>query len=413
MTDDALQLKRRVYLLAICQGLYLTAAVLSVTVAALVGEALAPQSWMATVPYGAQFGTIVVFAYPAARLVARIGRRWSFALGAGAAVGSGAVGYAAVVNGSFPGLVLSHVLLGVFVTHANFYRFAATDGIQGDLKARAVSLVTAGGVFAGLVAPPMANVLRGLDQGATAFAPTYGLFAAIGALTMLAVAALPRHMGRQSGRRPEGSSVRAETAGWMSHAAGFAVAVYCAGVGYLIMNLLMIQSTLALAAVDVPFWLIATGIQIHVMCMFVPSFFTGGLIAATGHRRILLIGLGLLALSGTVGSLGGRPVNVIPALALLGVAWNFLFVGGTAYLTECYDEHQRYRAQGLNDTAVSVLAAIGAFTAGLLFESAGWQGSNLLALPIAAVGAFLVSRIVEPPGRMLSSAYEVAGRAGR
>lgn len=157
------------------------------------------------------------------------------------------------------------------------------------------------------------------------------------------------------------------------------------------MNLLMVQATLVLDAGHIAYHQIGVAIQVHVVCMFLPSFFTGRLIDRFGRRSILTAGFLLLAASGATGLLGTSVIEVMVALIFLGVAWNFLYVGGSAFLTLCHDEASASRIQGINDTAVSALAAIGALTAGMLFHWLGWFGSNLLVFPIALTGIMLIA----------------------
>jgi MFS family permease len=342
-------------------------------------------------PYGLQFAAIVVCAYPVAALMRRTGRRYGFILGALCAVAAGLVGFWAVDHGSFTALALSHLLLGAFVAHANYYRFAATDGVTTILRARAVALVTAGGVLAGIVGPLLSMQTRALSSTGE-FAGSYLLFSIAGVLTLGIIAALPPGQGGLS----EGSSGRSERLvhngdRLLTNPWGFFCAVYAAGVGYMMMNMLMVQSTLALKGARVPYEFVGIAMQLHVVSMFLPSFVTGRIIDRFGHRFVLGAGFVLLAMSGLVGATGVDPVSIVAALVLLGLAWNFLYVGGSAYVSVCHENWSRHSVQGLNETIVSVLAAAGAFAAGVLFAGFGWSLSNLLAVPLAAAGLLLIT----------------------
>lgn len=404
------QQKRRVYLLAMCQALFLSCAVASVSVAAIVGAELAPEPWMSTLPYGMQFAVVILCAYGVSRLMARLGRQPAFLLGAVFAISAGLIGFMAIRLESFAGLIASHVALGLFTAHANYYRFAATDGLPSQLRASAVSLVTAGGVIAGAVAPFLT-----MEAGTTAatpdFAYSYLLFSGAGLLSVILLLFLPPSDSapRVVPGRPD--SLASSAPAPFANRAGLMVAMYCAGLGYLVMNLLMVQATLVLDAGHVAYHLIGVTIQLHVICMFFPSFFTGRLIDRFGHRLILATGFVLLAISGAVGLLGTSVVEVMVSLVFLGIAWNFLYVGGSAFLTLCHDDASASRIQGINDTAVSALAAIGAFSAGILFHWLGWFGSNLLVFPIALTGLALIALSAPLPYRQpLREASQQPGR---
>ena len=378
--------QKRVYLLALCQALFLTCAVASVSVAAIVGAELAPTPWMTTLPYGLQFAVVILCAYPVSRMMGIMGRRPVFLLGACFAMAAGVTGYLAIRGGSFGGLILSHVLLGIFITHANYYRFAATDGVEEALRARAVALVTAGGVLAGIVAPLLTLEAGALFEGQS-FAHSYLIFSLAGFITFLVMLGVP---GLNTPSTPPATPAasRAESPAVPPSMAGVGafLAMYCAGGGYLVMNLLMVQSTLALNSGPGSHTLVGVAIQLHVVAMFLPSFFTGRFLERFGHARVLGAGFLLLVLSALMGMPGEAPVFVVPSLILLGVAWNFLYVGGSAFLTLCHSPDRAHRIQGINDTVVSGLAAVGALGAGALYHLLGWSGSLVLSLPVAGVG---------------------------
>lgn len=381
------QQRKRVYLLALCQALFLTCAVASVSVAAIVGSELAPTPWMTTLPYGLQFAVVILCAYPVSRMMGAMGRRPAFLMGACFAVAAGLAGYYAIRGGSFAGLTLSHVLLGIFITHANYYRFAATDGVAEALRARAVALVTAGGVLAGILAPLLTLEAGALFPGQS-FAHSYLIFSLAGVMTFLVMLRVPGLDGSVAASPNEGSTPKRDQPGVPASMAGLGILVtmYCAGAGYLVMNLLMVQSTLALNSGPGSHTLVGVAIQLHVVAMFLPSFFTGRLMERIGHLKVLGLGFLLLVLTALVGMPGRSALFVVPSLILLGVAWNFLYVGGSAFLTLCHSPERAHRVQGINDTVVSGLAAAGALSAGALYHLLGWSGSLTLALPIAGIG---------------------------
>lgn len=387
--DDLARQRLRVYLLAICQALFLTCAVASVSVAAIVGADLAPRPWLSTLPYGLQFAVVILCAYPVSRMMGAMGRRPAFLIGSCFAMVAGLLGFWAIQGESFVGLILSHILLGIFITHANYYRFAATDGVRDELKSRAVSLVTSGGVLAGIIAP-LLTLEAGQLFASQTFAHSYLLFSIAGLLSFGVLLLVPDLAG--TGAAPGQPAESASPAPLPSIArTGIILAIYCAGAGYLVMNLLMVQSTLVLNTGSASHNVIGVAIQLHVVCMFLPSFFTGRLMERFGHRQILGVGFILLVLSSLVGMLGTGASEVILSLVILGVAWNFLYVGGSAFLTLCHSSDLADRVQGVNDTVVSTLAAVGALSAGWLFHFIGWINSLALAIPIAIVGLAMLA----------------------
>ena len=380
------QQRKRVYLLALCQALFLTCAVASVSVAAIVGAELAPTPWMTTLPYGLQFAVVILCAYPVSRMMGAVGRRPAFLVGACFAMAAGVTGYQAIRTGSFAGLILSHVLLGIFITHANYYRFAATDGVEEVLRARAVALVTAGGVLAGILAPLLTLEAGALFAGQS-FAHSYLIFSLAGVITFLVMLRVPGlSTSAATSHGPAAPGRESPTVPPSMAAFGALLAMYCAGAGYMVMNLLMVQSTLALNSGPGSHTLVGVAIQLHVVAMFLPSFFTGRLMERFGHTRVLGLGFLLLALAALTGMPGRAPVFVVPSLIFLGVAWNFLYVGGSAFLTLCHSPDRAHRIQGINDTVVSGLAAVGALGAGALYHLLGWSGSLVLSLPVAGMG---------------------------
>lgn len=390
-------LPRSTYLLTLAQAVNLTTAVISVTIAALVGSAFAPSLAWGTVPYGAQFAAVMLFTYPASILMRKYGRKIIFYGGSGFLVGSGVVGYLAVTGRNFQLLIAAHALLGIYISCANFYRFAAVDNLAPQAKARAISWVVAGGVLAAIVGPLLASQLR-LVAGHAEFSLCYAALSLLGGLSFFILflwkpspaqrppaldldAMLPQiRAAMPPSARPSGLMV---------------TAVFSAAAGYLVMNFLMIQSSLVLKGIC-SFELTSRAIQIHVLAMFVPSFFTGALISALGLRNVLLLGFVLLAGAAGFGLADIEYSHVTVGLLLLGAGWNFVYVGGGALLAKSVHENDRHRWQGLNDTVIAACATLGAFLPAPLLSRLGWQASNLLVLPLCALGVFLCFWFISP-----------------
>ncbi len=372
----ATQLPFRTYLYFLAQSINLTTAVMSVTMAALVGSSLAPEPWLSTVPYGFQFLFVMLFTLPASRLMALIGRKKSFLLATLPLAASGVVGYLAIERQQFSWLVASHALLGMYIAFANFNRFAATDGLSATLKPRAISLVVAGGVIAALLGPLL---IRGLKNSSFTeeFAACYAAFA------LLALASLILNLfikeEKPAHRITTKKTSRGHTLKLVLHNKPLATAICVAAIGYGIMNLLMIQASMQLSHLHVHFSAISTAIQWHVLAMFAPSFFTGRLIQALGLKTIVISGILLLLLSSVINIVAQSYMALSTSLLILGLGWNFTYVGGSALLTSSLEGKPHFlEVQGLNDLGISVFATLGAFAPALLFSLLGWSGTNVL-----------------------------------
>lgn len=387
------RLPGKTWLYFTAQSINLTTAVMSVTMAAMVGAVLAPTPALATVPYGFQFLLLMLATYPAARLMALLGRKRAFMLGALALVVAGLSGYQAVRLGSFALLVLSHSALGVYVAFANFNRFAATDGLPTVLKPRALSLVVAGGVVAAFVGPALTGLLKDAG-GYPAFALCYASFVPLAALAFAVAWVQP-----QAPRL--GEPARRKVSSPLPTQARLAMAI--AALGYGIMNLLMIQASLHMNHMHTGFDDIRSAIQWHVIAMFAPSFFIAALISRIGLKALLCLGLLLLAGSSALNLMVSAHQGLTLALVVLGLGWNFTYVGGGALLAQVLgNTPQAMDAQGKNDLAIAICATLGAFLPSVLIGLVGWAGSNLLCLVLLAALLFATWRLL-PGARSVST----------
>jgi predicted MFS family arabinose efflux permease len=369
------------YLLTLCQAINLTAAVISVTIAALVGAKLAPSAALATVPYGAQFAAVMVCTYPAAMLMRVIGRRAGFAVGAVSLMISGAIGYQAVRSDSFELLIVAHAFLGGYVSCANYYRFAAVDRLTGELRSKGISWVVAGGVLAALAGPLIAINLRSVE-GYPEFSLCYAALIALGLLTMVLLS-FWRVPAAPLAPTTAASEARVQWT-WP-----IAAAVFASAGGYLLMNLLMVQSSLMMREMHVHFNQSSHAIQAHVLAMFAPSFVTGLVIAKVGYRKALTAGFGLLIATSVIGVSLVSYEAIFAGLILLGLGWNITYVGGGALLTQYLTEETRHRWQGINDSLIAVCATIGALSPAILQATIGWKGSNALGLVLCLAGVVI------------------------
>ncbi|KAB0623567.1 MFS transporter [Castellaniella defragrans] len=388
------------YLYFLAQSINLTTAVMSVAMAAIVGASLTPSLWLSTVPYGFQFLCVMLMTVPASRLMKRIGRKPAFLLAALPLALSGAAGYLAVDRSSFALLIVAHALLGSYIAFANFNRFAATDGLDARLKPRAISLVVAGGVLAALAGPLLADRLKDV-AGYAPFALCYAAFTGLALLSFLVhlavreapgPARLPAAGGGHGGTDGQagadgyagvgghGGADGHAGAAWRavrrSPALGAAIAV--GALGYGIMNLLMVQASLHMASLHMHFSAVGTAIQWHVVAMFAPSFFTGAIIGRLGLRAVIVGGILLLITASVLNLLSDGYAMLVASLVVLGLGWNFTYVGGSALLARVLGEQPHaIEVQGLNDLGLSVMATAGAFLPALLLQGLGWAGTNL------------------------------------
>ncbi|MGB7484108.1 MFS transporter [Castellaniella ginsengisoli] len=384
----------RTYLYFLAQSINLTAAVMSVAMAAIVGATLTPSLWLSTVPYGVQFLFMMLMTVPASRLMQRIGRKPAFLLATIPLALSGAAGFLAIGRSSFALLIASHALLGTYIAFANFNRFAATDGLDAQLKPRAISLVVAGGVLAALTGPLLADRLK----DAAGFAPFALCYAALTGLALLsflvhlAVREAPEAAPPQAaGRRNTGTAW-----GIVRRTPALGAAIAVGALGYGIMNLLMVQASLHMAGLHMHFSAVGTAIQWHVVAMFAPSFFTGVIIGRLGLRAVISGGVVLLIAASALNLLSDDYLMLVASLVVLGLGWNFTYVGGSALLARVLgDQPHTIEAQGLNDLGLSVMATAGAFLPALLLQGLGWAGTNLACIGLCLALLIYIHRCLK------------------
>ncbi len=366
---------KNVALLSACQGLLLTNNAILIATNALAGYALAPDKSLATLPVTAYIVGSAMTTMPASLLMRRLGRRAGFTLGAVfGIVGALICGYAAIAH-SFWLLCAGALVLGGYNAAAQYYRFAAADSASADFKSKAISLVLAGGIAGGILGPETSKITKDLIAQAE-YAGSYlslGVFCllAIALLRLIDIPPLTAAEQKESGR-PLATIARQPA---------FVVAVLSSVVSYGVMNLLMVATPLAMVASHHPFNDAAFVIQWHVIAMFAPSFFTGTLIKRFGLINVMLIGV-VLNLGGVVAALAGLEVaHFWLAMVLVGVGWNFMYIGGTTLLTECHTPAERGKAQGLNDLVIFIVMIVTSLSSGLLFTLQGWEIMNQLAVP--------------------------------
>lgn len=380
-----------VLLLAGSQTLVQSASVLAITIGALVGGLLAPDQSLATMPIAAIVLGTVVASIPSAVFMRRVGRRTGFLTGACIGLVGAMVAAFAVYKASFALFVAGHALFGVYQAFANYYRFAAGEAAAPDFKSRAISWVIAGGVIAAILGPLLAYWPRELFP-AHPFLGSYLAQAGLGILALFVLAQL---------RMPE-LSAAAITAPQRSRREllrqpAFVVAVLGSAIGYAVMLLVMTATPVAMVESGYKVGDAVRVIQWHVLAMFAPSFFTGALISRFGAPAMMAVGFGLLIGHVAIALSGDALVHFGAGLVLLGLGWNFSFVGGTTLLTSAYRESERVRAQAINDFVVFGIVAVASLSSGWLYHRFGWQTLNLVALPLLAIALFATIGLVRRP----------------
>ena len=371
-------------LLTLCQGFFLINNVTFIAINGLVGLNLAPSAWMATLPItGFVAGGALCTA-----LVAKHQRAWgrqrTFQTGLLVAVASTALCAYAAATRNFWLLVLGTVIAGYYNANAGLYRFAATELVTPNFKERAISWVLAGGIIGAVVGPNLATATR--DSFSVPFAGAYAALAVV-ALMSFAVMSFIKFppLPLPSAARP-GRSLRE-----IAHQPVFIVSVIACSLGYGVMNLLMAATPIAMAQCTHPFKSAALVLEWHVLAMFVPSFFTGSLIKRFGALPIMGIGVVLNLACIAVALSGVDVMRFLVALAMLGLGWNFLYIGGTTLFTEAYRPEEKTTAQAAMDFCVFATMTVTSFASGALITTQGWAWLNVGSLiPVAFTGAALM-----------------------
>ena len=383
-------MNKNLWLLALCQGLFLTNNVVFIAINGLVGLQLAPYGWMATLPV---MGYVVGGAL-ATPLVARAQRRWgrqvSFQIGLAVALGSALLCAQAAFTGNFWLLCSATLVAGYYSANGQLYRFAAAELTAVAFRDRAVSLVLAGGLLGAIAGPNVAQHARDLLS-----VPFVGAYLALVGVALLSMAlmALIRFepLPSAAARAASAAAAPGRSLGQLLRQPKFAVAVMGAALGYGVMNLLMAATPLAMQVCGYEFSDAAMVLQWHVIGMFAPGFFTGHLIQRFGVLSIMGVGV-LLNLACVLVALSGQDLHQFTiALALLGVGWNFLFTGSTTLAMQAYRPEEKDRAQAGINFFVFATMAITSFASGALVTTKGWELLNYGSLvPISLTGLGLI-----------------------
>jgi len=370
---------RNVLVLSGCQATLQVTGTTMIAVTGLAGFALASQKAYATVPLTCYVLGAAATTIPASLLMSAIGRRGGFQVGTLLGVFGGVVCAIAIYIASFWLLCAGMMVMGMYTAFGKYYRFAAADAARLDFKAQAISLTLAGGIAGGIFGPEMAKRTAMLFADHMYLGSYLSLIAVCLVATLfLAYLDIPQlsERERKDSGRPLGEIMRQPV---------FIVAVLASMLSYGIMNLFMTSTPLAMRAHDHPFNDAAFVLQWHMIGMYGPSFFTGALINRLGILNVILVGIVLLFVCILSALAGTALLNFWAALFLLGIGWNFMYVGGSALLTECHTPAERAKTQAANDFMVFVTMAISSASSGLLLNKSGWHAVNYGSIPFLAL----------------------------
>ena len=352
---------------------------------ALVGTQIAPTERLATLPLALSFVGVLTMLIPASLLMQRYGRRVGFALGGCSGVIAGGLAGYGIYSSSFILFCVASFLFGIASSFAQFYRFAATEVATEHYKSRAISWVLAGGLIAAFIGPTIARYTKDSLIGPS-FSASYVCISllSLGVIVIQLFLRIPKpalDMTAQP-KRP-----LFQVFGQLT----FIVAATCAMIAYGTMNLLMTATPLGMDHHGMDFAAIATVIQWHIVGMFAPSFFTGHLIHRFGVLSVMFAGAIMLVICGLISMSGGGFWYFLPALVLLGIGWNFLYIGGTTLLTEVYRPSEKGLVQGVNDFLVFSAVVATAFGSGYLHFMLGWEKLNQNTIPVVMAAAVMTA----------------------
>ncbi len=393
---DDRRAKRNVAVLVAAQAILGAQMPLIFTVGGLAGLMIAPSPALATIPISLiVFGSMTTAPWLSA-LMQRFGRRLGFVVGAmGGALGAGVSAWGLWID-SFALFLIGSYLTGIYMSAQGFYRFAATDTASEAFRPKAISYVMAGGLLSALVGPQLVKL--SVDATVIPFVGSYAFVVVIN----LVGAWLFAFLDVPKPAAPKPGDAKGRSRAELLRDPRIAVAVICGMVSYALMNLMMTSTPLAVVGCGFTTGNAADVVSAHVIAMYAPSFVTGHLIARFGAMRIVALGLALLAAAGVVALSGVALTQFFISLILLGVGWNFGFIGATAMLTQAHAPEERGRVQGMNDFLVFGCVTFASLSSGLMMSfgddvQTGWTAVNLAMLPfLILAGAALIWLALRP-----------------
>lgn len=381
---DDVHVRANVVRLAAAQALTGANSAVIFATGSIVGATLAPDMSFATVPISMYVVGLAAGTLPTGAISRRFGRRWAFIIGTGLGTLTGLIGSFAILYASFALFSLATFLGGLYGSVAQSYRFAAADGASAAYRPKAVSWVMAGGVFAGVLGPQLVQWTMDI-WSPYLFAFSFLVQAAVALIAMGIVAGVDMPKPAPAdlhGGRPLLTIVTQPR---------FIAAALCGVISYPMMNLVMTSAPLAMKMCGLSLSDSNFGIQWHIVAMYGPSFFTGALIARFGAPKIVAAGLLLEAGAACIGLSGITAMHFWATLIVLGVGWNFSFIGASALVLETHRPQERNKVQAFNDFLVFGMMAIGSFSSGQLLANYGWSAVNMVVFPPVALGLVALS----------------------
>ena len=373
--------RRNVWVLVAAQAILGAQMSMVFTVAGLAGQSLASNPCWATLPISVMVIGSMLTATPLSSLMQKFGRRAGFAVGAVGGMIGGAIGAYGLIIHSFTAFLIGALFTGVYMSAQGFYRFAATDTASDEFRPKAISYVMAGGLLSAVLGPQLVKLT--VDGMVVSFLGTYlaVIILNVVGIFLFLFLDIPKPIPPVEGA-PKGRS-RME----LIRSPRIAVAVIVGTVSYALMNLVMTSSPLAVVGCGFAKSDAANIVTAHVLAMYGPSFFTGHIIARFGVERVMAVGLAILAVAGIVAFSGVTLPHFFGALMLLGLGWNFGFIGATTMLSGAHSVEERGRMQGMNDLILFGGVTLASISSGGLMNCSGgtvqegWHAVNLAMLP--------------------------------
>ncbi|MDK9761026.1 MFS transporter [Vibrio sp. D420a] len=387
-------MNRNVWILSLCQALLMTGNILLISVIGLIGKQIAPSQSMITLPVALQFLGLMAATIPASLISGKLGRKRGFSIGNIVGISGASLATFALSTQHFYLFCFATFLLGVGIGFGTLYRFAAIEVCSEDARHRAISISMAGGVLAAVLGPNLAVMSQQWSQDSLYI----GAFASLIGLNVLALLILQTVQFPKFNLTTQ--QVKPDPVCTMIKAPNFVGAVFAAMVAYAVMNILMTATPLAMIGCGFDFTKAAGVIEWHVLGMFVPAFFTGGLIEKFGAKRMILAGAVLFLLCIAINIHGESIWHFRSALVLLGVGWNFMFIAATGLFSQSYQAKNKSKAQALNEFVVFSCVSVTALLSGWLESTVGWQMLNIYVLPfvllVIMVFAFSAKKASRP-----------------
>ena len=371
--------KKNVLLLATCQALFMSSTAAIITYAVIIGEMLASYEGYSSWPVAFQFASMMATTYLASQYMKRVGRRIGFITGSLIGMTGGLIATYAIFEQSFWTFCAGLALIGSFNAFSHYFRFAAAEVSSQEFRSRAISYVLAGGVIAAVLGPNLAGAARDMFEPvmfAGVFVAILGLHLTIIVIVMFVDFPAPASGERRQAGRPLKEILRQPKC---------VVAILGGVIGYVVMSFLMTVTPLAMKQCGLDSAYVPFVISGHIVGMYLPSFFTGHLIARFGVTRIMLVGAALNLVCIVINISGIELGHFLVAMFLVGVGWNFLFIGGTTLLTECYEPAEKAKTQGFNDLCIWASVTAGAVVSGTAIHELGWTIVNYVVSPFILV----------------------------